>query len=73
MPIGMTASSSAAESESINPNVALHAAFGSSHNGYFNAGLCDGSVRTISFNISLDTFQLLSSRNDGKLIGGNTF
>ena len=54
-------------------NAALHAAFGSSHNGFFNAALCDGSVRTISFNISLDTFKLLSSRNDGKLIDGNAF
>ena len=54
-------------------NAALHAAFGSSHNGFFNAAMCDGSVRPISFNISLDTFTLLSSRNDGKLIDGNAF
>jgi prepilin-type N-terminal cleavage/methylation domain-containing protein len=54
-------------------NVALHSAFGSSHNGFFNAALCDGSVRTISFNISLGTFKLLSSRNDGKIIDGNAF
>jgi prepilin-type processing-associated H-X9-DG protein len=54
-------------------NDALHSAFGSSHNGFFNAALCDGSVRTISFNVSLDTFKMLSSRKDGKIIGGNAY
>lgn len=54
-------------------NTDLHTAFGSSHNNFFNAALCDGSVRTISFNVSLDTFKMLSSRNDGKTIDGNAF
>jgi hypothetical protein len=48
----------------------LHGAFGSSHNGIFNAGLCDGSVRSISFTIALETFRRLSSRNDGLTIDG---
>ena len=48
--------------------IPLHAAFGSSHPGGFNAAMCDGSVRTISFDIMLDTFKNLSSRNDGEVI-----
>jgi prepilin-type processing-associated H-X9-DG protein len=56
-----------------NGNADLHSAFGSSHNGFFNAALCDGSVRSISFNVSLDTFKKLSSRNDGQIIDGNAF
>ncbi len=51
----------------------LHSAFGSSHNGFFNAGLCDGSVRSISFNVSLETFEKLSSRNDGQILDGSMF
>jgi prepilin-type N-terminal cleavage/methylation domain-containing protein len=54
-------------------NVNLHAAFGSSHRGFFNAALCDGSVRAISFNVSLATFKLLSSRNDRQVINGSSF
>jgi prepilin-type N-terminal cleavage/methylation domain-containing protein/prepilin-type processing-associated H-X9-DG protein len=51
----------------------LHGAFGSSHSGSFNAALCDGSVRSITFNISLVTFGRLSSRNDGETIDGKDF
>jgi prepilin-type N-terminal cleavage/methylation domain-containing protein/prepilin-type processing-associated H-X9-DG protein len=51
----------------------MHQAFGSSHSGGFNASLCDGSVKMISFNVSLDTFKHLSSRNDGCIIDGNAF
>ena len=54
-------------------NVPLHGAFGSSHNNCFNAALCDGSVRTISFNVSLDAFKRLSSRNDGRTLDGREF
>jgi prepilin-type N-terminal cleavage/methylation domain-containing protein/prepilin-type processing-associated H-X9-DG protein len=56
-----------------NGNVDLHSAFGSSHANSFNAALCDGSVRSISFNVSLETFKLVSSRNDGKVVDGNTY
>lgn len=56
-----------------NGNVDLHSAFGSSHAGFFNAALCDGSVRSISFNVSLETFKLLSSRNDGNVLDGNAY
>jgi prepilin-type N-terminal cleavage/methylation domain-containing protein/prepilin-type processing-associated H-X9-DG protein len=50
-----------------------HSCFGSSHAGSFNAALCDGSVRSISFNVSLDTFKMISSRNDGKVLDGKVF
>jgi prepilin-type N-terminal cleavage/methylation domain-containing protein len=51
----------------------LRAAFGSSHQDIFNASLCDGSVRTISFSVSLEVFKRLSSRNDGLMIDGKDF
>lgn len=54
-------------------NAPLHAAFGSSHPGSFNASLCDGSTRAISYSISLEAFKRLSSRNDGKTIDGKDF
>lgn len=41
------------------------AAFGSSHNSGPNMAFADGSVRNISFGISVGMFQRLSSRNDG--------
>ena len=47
-------------------NVPLRGAFGSSHSGAFNAVLCDGSVRPISYSIALDVFRRLSSRKDGQ-------
>ena len=42
--------------------------FGSPHSGGFNAVLCDGSVRTISYSIDADTFQYLGNRRDGQAI-----
>ena len=39
--------------------------FGSSHPGAFNGALADGSVRTISFSIDMETFRRLCVRNDG--------
>jgi uncharacterized protein DUF1559 len=39
--------------------------FGSSHPAGFNAVLGDGSVRLISFNITLETFRRLCARDDG--------
>jgi prepilin-type N-terminal cleavage/methylation domain-containing protein len=42
--------------------------FGSSHPSGFNACLADGSVRNISYSISLGTFQRLSSRSDGDVV-----
>ncbi len=47
--------------------VTLMAAFGSSHFGAFNTSFCDGSVRTISYDVDSEVFELVSSRNDGKV------
>lgn len=45
-------------------------AFGSSHSGIFNAAFCDGSVRQISFDVTLDAvFMRLCTRDDGQVIG----
>lgn len=57
----------------VKDNRELHGAFGSAHNGYFNGALCDGSVRSISFSVSLEAFRRLSSRNDGLPIDGKEF
>jgi hypothetical protein len=54
-------------SSPLNENVALHSAFGSSHPGLFNAGLCDGSVSSITYDVDLETFKRASSRNDGQV------
>ena len=53
--------------------VPLHGAFGSAHSGGFQAVFVDGSVHTISYNISLDVFERLSSRNDGEVISAEDF
>jgi len=39
------------------------------HTGVVNAALVDGSVRTISENISLDIWRALGTRNNGEVIG----
>ena len=46
----------------------LLGSFGSSHSGGFNACLVDGSVKTISYSVSLAVFQRFSSRNDGEVV-----
>ncbi len=40
-------------------------AFGSAHSSIFNAALCDGSVRSYSFDISRDVLRRLGNRLDG--------
>jgi prepilin-type N-terminal cleavage/methylation domain-containing protein len=45
--------------------------FGSSHPGVFQAVLCDGSVRSINYSISLATFRNLGNRQDGKVLGSD--
>ncbi len=42
--------------------------FGSSHAGGFNAILCDGSVRMISYGINLTVFSNLGSMQDGQVL-----
>jgi hypothetical protein len=51
----------------LNESVALHSAFGSSHPGLFNAGLCDGAVSSISYDVDLEVFKRACSRNDGQV------
>ncbi|HEY2414501.1 MAG TPA: DUF1559 domain-containing protein [Pirellulaceae bacterium] len=43
--------------------------FGSAHPGGFNAVLCDGSVRNISYNIDVNIFGGLGNRADGRQLG----
>lgn len=42
--------------------------FGSSHSGGVAYGICDGSVRFISFSIDLETFKRLGNKNDGLVV-----
>ncbi|MEA1950448.1 MAG: DUF1559 domain-containing protein [Planctomycetota bacterium] len=51
----------------------LHGAFGSSHPEIFNAVLCDGSVRSFGYDVDLDVFKRLSSRNDGVPLDASSF
>lgn len=48
-----------------------HHIFGSAHPGGFNLGLCDGSVRTISYSISAQNYMRLGNRFDGNPIDWN--
>jgi len=47
------------------PGVSGDDNFGSPHSGGFNAALCDGSVRVISYSIDLTTYNRLGNRKDG--------
>jgi prepilin-type N-terminal cleavage/methylation domain-containing protein len=47
--------------------------FGSVHPGAFHMALCDGSVRSINYEIDATTHGLLANRKDGKLIDGSKF
>lgn len=42
-----------------------HASFGSSHPGGFNAAFCDGSIKSVEYEIDGRAFQQLGSRDDG--------
>jgi len=43
--------------------------FGSAHPSGFNAVMCDGAVRNISYNISEDNYMRLGNRADGQPLG----
>jgi prepilin-type N-terminal cleavage/methylation domain-containing protein/prepilin-type processing-associated H-X9-DG protein len=45
--------------------------FGSSHPGRFNAVFADGSVRSISYSVSVTVFSYLGNRSDGQVIDLN--
>jgi prepilin-type N-terminal cleavage/methylation domain-containing protein len=50
-----------------------HKRFGSSHTGRFNAGLADGSVRSISYTIDPVVFAYLGNISDGQAISSGDF
>lgn len=47
--------------------------FGSAHAGGCHFVLCDGSVRSISYNVDFYVFQKLGNRRDGQVVAGNAF
>jgi prepilin-type N-terminal cleavage/methylation domain-containing protein len=51
------------------PALAALQVYGSAHPSVFNAVMCDGSVRGISYTIEKQTFQFLGNRYDGGSIG----
>ena len=50
-----------------------HDGFGSAHPAGCNMAFCDGSVRTISYDIDLQTHHFLANRNDGNAIDANDY
>ena len=50
------------------PGVMNYEIFGSSHPNAWNVALCDGSVRSINYDIDLMTHQSLCNRKDGMVI-----
>jgi prepilin-type N-terminal cleavage/methylation domain-containing protein/prepilin-type processing-associated H-X9-DG protein len=55
------------------PGVVSSLAFGSAHSGAFNALFCDGSVRSVSYNIDLATHGYLCNRADGHTVNDTKF
>ena len=49
------------------------AAFGSAHSSSFNMAFCDGSVRSVSYNISPQIHSYLGNRNDGNAIDAASY
>jgi prepilin-type N-terminal cleavage/methylation domain-containing protein/prepilin-type processing-associated H-X9-DG protein len=47
--------------------------FGSAHSNGLNMAFCDGSVQTISYNISENVHRCLGSRNDGQTIDAKAY
>ena len=47
--------------------------WGSAHPGAMNIALCDGSVRTMNYNIDLAVLSYLCARNDGQIIDPDSY
>ena len=47
--------------------------FGSAHPGTWNVARCDGSVSAVPFSIDSEVHRFLGSRDDGELIGNESF
>jgi prepilin-type processing-associated H-X9-DG protein len=47
--------------------------FGSAHSGTFNMSMCDGSVRSVSYEIDLEAHRCLGNRKEGKTVDGSKF
>jgi prepilin-type N-terminal cleavage/methylation domain-containing protein/prepilin-type processing-associated H-X9-DG protein len=65
--------SSPASAYTLDSFATLRGSFGSAHSGGFNAVLADGSVRSFSYNVASNVFQMLSSRNDGKTLDAKNY
>lgn len=48
-----------------------HYQFGSAHSGGINAAFCDGSVRTVSYDIDRELFNRLGHKSDGEIVDTN--
>ena len=53
------------------PSYSCAYCYGSAHAAGFNAALCDGSVRSVSYSIDMPTLTYLGSRNDNQPIDGS--
>jgi prepilin-type N-terminal cleavage/methylation domain-containing protein len=47
--------------------------FGSAHDSVFNVVLCDGSVQSVNYNISMQIHQRLANRHDGQSVDASQF
>lgn len=56
------------EENETNPGWKNSMAFGSAHPGSMNMSLCDGSVRSISYDIDDDAHRFYANRQDGEII-----
>ena len=55
------------------PGIANYRGFGSTHPGGFKMAFCDGSVRTINYEIDEETNRCLGNRKDGMVIESDKF
>ena len=58
------------DAEAIQKNSDPVTSWGAAHAGGFNMTLCDGSVRTIGFDIDPETHRRLGNRLDGLTVDG---